>query len=229
MRSIVHESGNLHYDKRYFNDHYGTFIMDKDYYRLLSEYWAKVIFQAAANVRPVSNSCILDYGAGTGVVTAAFTNTACFDVAEYSVGLLRTLGRKVYDSAKEIPSAVFDGVLCSHSLEHYEEPKNTLESFHTYVRSGGFLILILPVDNDFSPKITPDDNQHLYCWNFQTISNLLRRCRWNPIFGTIIYGPFLLRTLGHVLSSEYAVDFARALGRVKRGFKSILVLSETYF
>jgi SAM-dependent methyltransferase len=167
-----------------------------------------------------------DFGAGTGVLTTALKNTACYDVAEYSRDLLRARGRRVYDRHEDIPVGSFDEVFCFHSLEHYKEPKRILESFRRFVRPTGYLILILPIERDFSPSITPDNDQHLYCWNFQTISNLPRDCGWTSGFGCEIYGSFTLHTLGRVLSSTKAVGLAFALGRVKRGFRSMLVLSQ---
>jgi ubiquinone/menaquinone biosynthesis C-methylase UbiE len=215
-----------HYNETYFAEHYGRFISNDDDYSLLSKYWKKAIFTSHKELSEFSNMQILDYGAGTGVVTAALKNAACYDVAEYSRNLLRARGRHVYNHPDDIPSEYFDVVLCSHSLEHYDDPKRVVESFRGYVRLGGYLVLILPIENDFSPRIVPDNNQHLYCWNFQSISNLLRVCGWTPGFACEIYGPFMLHTLGRVLSSTTAVDLAFAFGRVKRGFRSMLVLSQ---
>jgi len=215
-----------HYDETYFAEHYRRFISNNNDYSLLSEYWKKAIFTSLTEANQLLDMQVLDYGAGTGVVTAAFKNAACYDVAEYSRNLLRARGRHVYNHPDDIPRGIFDVVLCSHSLEHYEDPKRVLESFRAYVRLGGYLVLILPIENDFSPRIVPDSNQHLYCWNFQSISNLLRVCGWSVDFGCEIYGPFMRHTLGRILSSTKAVYLAFAFGRVKRGFRSMLVLSQ---
>lgn len=217
-----------HYDKRYFEEHYGGLLSDDSYYCLLSQYWKKAVFTPLSQLNVLPDARVLDYGAGTGVVTAALRHSACYDVAEYSRVLLRKRGREVFDRVTDIPHGAFDGVLCSHSLEHYEDPKRVLETFTRYVRSGGFLVLILPVDDDFSPTIESDENQHLYCWNFQAISNLLRICGWRPFFGVTVFGPCLLRTLGRVLPAGAAVDCAHAAGRLKRGFRSMLVAAQLH-
>jgi hypothetical protein len=167
----------------------------------------------------------LDYGAGTGVVSAALTNVDCFEVSAFARDSLRNTGRRVIERVEDIPLNAYDGILCSHSLEHHVDPHATLSVFRRAIRPHGHLVIVLPVETDYTVYMTPDCNQHYYCWTFQTLTNLLTHCKFRPVFGQIIYGPFLLRTLGRRLSTDLAVSIAHKLGRVKRSFKSMLMVS----
>lgn len=215
-----------HYDQSYFKSRYRGIIDDPGYYTVLAAYWATAICHPLAGSGFSAKAKILDYGCGTGVVSAAFPNAACFDIAPYVCSFLRLNGRAVFERTEEIPLAHFEGILCSHSLEHHENPKQTLELLRQYVHESGFLILLLPIERDFTPQMTPDLDQHLYGWTFQSISNLLRVSGWRPLIATSVYGPFFLRTLARVLPIQTAVALAHAFGRIKRGFPSMLLLAQ---
>lgn len=214
-----------HYGENYFVEHYSHLLGDPNYYRLLASYWARIILDPISAFGLSAASRFLDYGCGTGVVSAELSNAAAYDSASYACALLRSLGREVFDQADAIPADGFDAILCSHSLEHYPNPAETLEKFKHYVRRPGFVVLLLPIESDFTPTIHPDNNQHLFCWTFQTISNLLLLCGWQPLLAQTVYGPFLLRTIARWLRPSAAVELARKLGRIKRGFPSMLVLA----
>lgn len=179
-----------HYDKKYFEEHYGALIGDPEYYELLASFWARAIFDPLAAHGVKADQKILDYGCGTGVVSAAMPNSTAFDVAPFVREFLAARGRSVAADNSSIPKQAFDILLCSHSLEHYEDPKSSLELFKEFVKPSGYLILVLPIDSDFAPTIAPDNNQHLYCWNFQSITNLLIHCGWTPRASHCLYGPF---------------------------------------
>lgn len=221
-----------HYNEAYYEEHYQHVLGNDAYYGLLSSYWTKSIFEPLLPYARFNDSSVLDYGCGTGVVSAAMKNVTCFDTSECARKLLKDRGRTVYERAEDIPKGSFDAVLCSHSLEHYPNPMEELKAFRNYVREDGYLVLVLPVEVDTEVLLMPDNNQHLYCWTFQTISNLLHLCGWKPMFGEKIYGPFLLGTLGHMIPDQTAVLLAHKLGKLrgilptKGGFPSMLVLAQ---
>jgi ubiquinone/menaquinone biosynthesis C-methylase UbiE len=215
-----------HYDKKYFNEHYGGLIGDPAYYELLSSFWARAIFDPLAEFGVASDQKVLDYGCGTGVVSAALANSTAFDVAPFVREFLAARGRDVLADIASIPKQAFDILLCSHSLEHYQDPRSSLHLFREFVRPQGYVVLILPIDSDFTPTIIPDNNQHLYCWNFQSITNLLLNTGWTPRTACHIHGPYLLRTLGKAVRPDLAVSLALRLGRLKRSFPSMLVLAQ---
>jgi SAM-dependent methyltransferase len=213
-----------HYTASYFAARYAHIIGDEANYDALGRFWRAVIFEkldiGKGTAKPRK---ILDYGCGTGVITAGCGDADCFDVSNYATDFLKSRGRMVFTDAAQIPKAAYDVVLCCHSLEHYPEPLKALLEFKGYLAPGGVLVLVLPIETDFSVRLQPDVNQHFYCWTFQTISNLLRHAGWDPFFAEKIHGPFLLRTSAKLLPIKIAVAIARLAGRIKNEFPSILV------
>lgn len=223
MQSIApHE----HYDEEYFLGHYGPLVADAGRYHLLSQHWQFVLERHTARHGIDLAKNLLDYGAGSGVVSAAFSNTACYDTSPWSIEFLAKKNRTVFSKFEDIPRHAFSNLLCSHSLEHYENPCEALSNFRELVCSKGKLLLMLPVERDFTIHLEPDSDQHLFCWNFQTISNLLRLGGWKPLSGKLVYGPFLLNTLGKWFSPNLSVNVAAFLGRCRRNFESMLVVAE---
>ncbi len=140
---------------------------------------------------------------------------------------MRGKGTFVFDRPEDIPQAGFDAVLCSHSLEHHAEPLRSLESFRRFVKPGGMLILALPVEIRLGPALEADWDRHFYAWTFQTITNLLRHAGWAPFHQSMVYGSFILRTLGvrMGLPIEQAVRISEALGRLRGTYPTMLTVA----
>jgi SAM-dependent methyltransferase len=211
-----------HYDDAYYAGHYGGVLKDDLNYRLLSFYWRHVLF--VRNALDISGK-VLDYGSGIGQVTAALPNTACFDFSPFALAELRKRGRMVFENRSEIPRGEFDYVLSSHSLEHSPTPYDDLQEFRQYVRPGGRLLLVLPIEVNLRPSLQPDWDRHLQAWTFQTITNLLSVTGWNPILQSKIYGPYMLRTLGKRIPADWAVRAAFRIGRTRRGYPAMLTVA----
>jgi ubiquinone/menaquinone biosynthesis C-methylase UbiE len=211
------------YDEAYYRGHYGGLLDDADNYRLLSLYWREVLF-VRTGLDPAGK--VLDFGCGVGQVSAAMPDTVGFDFNSFSIRQLRERGRVVVERREEIPTAAFDYLLSSHSLEHSPSPADDLREFHRYMKPTGRIVLVLPIETEFKPTLQPDSNQHLQCWTFQTITNLLLVTGWRPTLQRVVYGPWMLRTLGKYMSDPRAVEWAVRLGQWKRGFASMLTIAE---
>ena len=212
------------YNKDYYLSHYSRVFEDKNYYELLSNYWKEVIFYRN-NINP--ELAVLDYGCGLGQVSASLSNVTFFDSSEYAVNFLLQRGKNALSRVENIPEKQFDFLLSSHSLEHSPTPANDLRNFHRYLKPGGKLILILPVEVDLKPSLEPDSNQHFQCWTFQTITNLLFYCGWCPIHQSTLYGPFLLNTLRSITSQHQSVKIAYWLSFLKKNYPSLLTIAES--
>jgi SAM-dependent methyltransferase len=211
-----------HYDESYYRGHYRSVVGDDLNYRLLSLYWRYVIFER--NGLSIGGK-LLDFGSGLGQVSAALPDTVCFDYSSYALEELRKRGRIVLDRRQDIERGAFEYVLSSHSLEHSPTPFYDLQEFREYVRPAGRLILALPIEKNDRPTLRPDWDQHLQTWTFQTITNLLLVTGWKPLFQSVIYGPYMLRTLGKQFSAIRAVRAAYGIGRLKRGYRTMLTIA----
>lgn len=210
------------YDKSYFESHYGRLLNDEAYFSIRAMFWKKAITSLWS---VPEESRMLDYGCGTGQVTAAFRNCQYYDISKDSRDYVKSKAKTVYQEPGAIPHGQFDFILSSHSLEHSPRPFDDLINFTRYARQDGHLLLILPVENTFRKSLKVDNNNHLYGWTFQTISNLLLASGWQPLFQSYIYDSFGLGMLAKWMPPEKAVHWAWRLGLVKKSFKSMFIVS----
>ncbi|MBU0480049.1 MAG: class I SAM-dependent methyltransferase [Proteobacteria bacterium] len=177
---------------------------------------------------------VLEIGAGTGINLSSVNKLAdvvAVEPAEEAREHCRKLGIKAVSSLDDLPTDVrFDYILMRHVLEHTNEPRQFLVTVRNMLAQGGKLVLVLPVESPYK-KIDPGDiDHHLYCWNRQTIGNLLtslgyrvteaRINRYNgrriflPVFkffGVGVYGK-LLSILGTIIPHSEIIVVAEEKG-----------------
>lgn len=216
------EKALSYYHENYHRAHYGSVLGDEREYYLLSLFWRYALF---ARHGLQLKGKMLDFGCGVGQVSAAFSDSVCFDFSVFAQGELRRRQRVVVEKREDIPRHVFDCILCSHYLEHSPTPYKDLQEFREYLIPGGQLVLVLPVELELRPALRSDWNLHLQAWTFQTITNLLIATGWTPTSQSHVYGPYMLRTLGRRLSAKLAVPLAYRLGRAIRANPSMLTIA----
>lgn len=222
------EKENFIYDDTYFYSHFEELIKNKDVYELLSRYWMEAIFYKNGLDTEAS---VLDYGCGLGQISAALKNVIYFETSKFAINFLKKQKKQIV-ALEDLPTNYFDIILSSHLLEHLPNPYELLIRFHKYIRTGGRLIIIVPIEHEqvknLKPVLEPDYvNHHLYCWTFQTITNLLIYCDWQPIYQSKIYGPFLLKTSASFLPRNCAVKIAFHMGRIVRNYPSLLTIAKS--
>jgi SAM-dependent methyltransferase len=211
-----------HYNADYFESHYGRQLNDSNYAALLGEFYRQQVFERLVP----GGQRVLDYGAGHGHLTCSI-NADCYDPSESAQRILSTMGRIALADSAAIPSNHYDVVFSSHSLEHSIQPRDELLTIYRVLKGHGTLVLILPLEQSPGrPIYASDDNQHLYAWNFQCITNLLLNCGFEIKHQEVFYGPFMLATLSRSLLSASASRIAAYLGRLKRQYPSLLTVAE---
>jgi len=211
-----------YYNESYHLEHYGSVVRDELGFRLLSLFWRHALFERSGLGL---EGKVLDFGCGVGQVSAALSDSVCFDFSQFARNELRKRHRVVVERREDIPRHVFQHILCSHCLEHSPTPYQDLQDFHEYVLPAGRLVLVLPVEVELRPALQSDWNLHLQAWTFQTITNLLVSTGWTPLSQSYVYGPFMLRTLGRRMSASHAVPIAYRLGRLVRANPSMLTIA----
>jgi SAM-dependent methyltransferase len=129
------------------------------------------------NVEP--GQVVLEFGGGLGTNLLEVGKRAQVYMVEPS-----PLGREIAGPAgvaavttvEELGDRTFDCILCRHVLEHLEHPAGVLRDLRSRLKSRGRLIVVVPCERPDAAPESNDLNHHLYCWNPQTLANLLDAC-----------------------------------------------------
>lgn len=126
-------------------------------------------------VRPTDK--ILEVGCGLGNNLVHIRKMAEVYATEPSPAardFAKGIGINAVASLEDLPTALqFDYVFLRHVLEHVSEPHAFLTELRGRLKPDGKIIIVLPTESPYSPVNPSDLDHHLYCWNRQTISNLL--------------------------------------------------------
>ena len=163
------------YEEEYHLAKHSYLYNDEEYYKVRAKVALAQYFKGIKKT-----STILDYGVGLGQnIYLVRHNSIGYDLSKFALDFCRKKGIRVTGNLKELKKNSFDIVLCCEVLEHLENPLKALKQIYSKLEDSGKLILLLPIDK--KRKLTlRDRNQHLYCWNYQTITNLLLRAGFLP-------------------------------------------------
>jgi len=200
-----------YYDVGYHGARHPQLIEDDTYFAARAEVQARFYF--AASERQLR---VFEYGCGIGQGIAALPNAAGWDISSEARTACRKRNLNVYDTLEEVPKSAWDIVFCRHVLEHLERPIDALATMRGLLKPTGELLIVVPKEEHFSSRLAPDLDQHLHCWNFRALNNLLFRAGLVPqtneyrymlgwhaflpirrLFGTAVY--YRVTTLGGLL------------------------------
>lgn len=156
------------YEKKYVLELHNYLYSNPYYYKIR----AKIALEKYFKKIP-KNSKVLEFGVGLGQNIFYLKNAIGYDISKFSLDFCHKKGIQITNNLNELKNKDFDVVFCSHVLEHLDHPINSLKLMKQKLKSGGKLILILPVEKQKKGKLKMEKSQHLYCWTFQTINNLL--------------------------------------------------------
>ena len=169
------------YEKEYHLNRHNHLYKDKLYYHTRAKVALRLFFKGIKK-----SSKVLEYGCGLGQNIFLVKNSVGYDVSRFALDFCQQKGIKVVDNLKDLNKyRGFDVVLSCEVLEHLENPLLALKEMNSQLKKGGKLILILPLEKDTKPT-TLDVNQHLYSWKPQSITNLLLRAGFYPVWYGII-------------------------------------------
>ena len=219
MGGTVSELHRAHYDGVYHAERHAHLINEDEYFLARAEVSPTFYFS-----RQERSAHIFDYGMGIGQEIAKLPNAAGWDFSPQARQVSRSRGLSVFDSLDVVPRQDWDFVLCRHVLEHIEEPLSALGIMRELLKVDGKLVLVLPMEHHQSVELAPDLNQHLYCWNFRTINNLLYRAGLRPISNTYRYilGYRVLLPLRRWLGTWAYRAGVRLTGRVTRNGELVI-------
>ena len=158
----------VNYEKGYYEGIYSGVMNNEKHYEVKAKLALRRYFEEIK-----LDAKILDFGCGLGHNTYYFKNSIGFDISNKSLKFCEAKGKTVIKSISEIDENSIDVIFSSHCLEHVPNPYETLLSLHSKLKNNGKLILVLPVERHGKANFELDHNQHLRCWNFRTMNNLL--------------------------------------------------------
>lgn len=218
------------YEKEYHQDRHSHLYRDNKYYKLRSKVFKHDLLKLLPHIDMIEDIKILDYGCGLGQNTYLFKNTTLYDKSEFAVKFCKNRkNRNATNKLKEIKNNNFDIIVCSEVLEHVENPLKELKDIRKKLDNNGYLVLVLPIDKWNRPSIS-DKNQHLYNWNFNTITNLLVRAGFYPKYEyhTIWKRTGFYKLMGLVEISFYLYLFFTKLSAILSGSKHMVVVAEKW-
>jgi SAM-dependent methyltransferase len=164
-----------YYNSTYHAERYPELISDETYFQARAEVQARFYFTADEQ-----RLRVFEYGCGIGQGIAGLPNATGWDISKKALDQCRQRGLRVVDDLDDVPRGSWDIVFCRHVLEHLEEPLAALKCMRELIGPGGELYLVLPKEKHSYSSFIPDLDQHLYCWNFRTLNNLLLRAGLVP-------------------------------------------------
>jgi SAM-dependent methyltransferase len=164
---------------------------------------------------------VLDFGCGGGYLLAGLPvkERLGVEINEHARGVAAANGIQVVRDTSEIRPGSVDVVISNHALEHVRDPFGELRKLHAVLRSGGHLVLWLPL-NDWrgDRKSAADRNGHLFTWTTLTLTNLLEEAGFGVASCEVVTDAWSLRTarLEDVLPSPVRRELRRLQAIVRR-------------
>jgi SAM-dependent methyltransferase len=138
---------------------------------------------------------ILDFGAGSGVMSEVLRNHGALVTAVEPFGYEYVAERKipVYRSLEEMQpmGRVFDGVVSLEVVEHLQDPLKDLKIMHSLIKPDGWLYISTPNSQGLNARLKQDHWRevlkagHLALYNPKSLSKLLllagfggKRLKW---------------------------------------------------
>ncbi len=169
---------------------------------------------------------ILDYGGGLGQNVYLFKNREVYDISKYARTFCETKKIKSIDNL-DSNKEKYGIIICSHVLEHVENPYETLKKIYEKLEKNGNLILVLPNEKNIRSSFEPDIHQHLFSWNFRNINNLLLRIGFKIKKNNLLYKNVGLQKLSFIgdINMELYYYITLAVGYIL-GYKEIYIVAE---
>jgi SAM-dependent methyltransferase len=159
-----------YYEDKYHSVRHRQMLADDYYFHARADVQSRFYFTPAERTLR-----IFEYGCGIGQGLAGLPNAAGWDISAEARAVCRQRSLDVYDAIGDAPKGAWDIVFCRHVLEHLEQPLEALGQMRELLSPNGELYLVLPKEQHYSLNIAPDLDQHLYCWNFRALNNLVFR------------------------------------------------------
>ena len=127
---------------------------------------------------------VLEYGAGYGYLSKRISqkfDSFAYDISKHSRNKIRDVSPKtqVLEKLSQIKKHKFDGIICLHTLEHINDPAETVKLFNESLNSKGVVVAVMPDTEGMGHKIKKDN---WFAYKDKTHISLLGGEEWVNIF-----------------------------------------------
>jgi SAM-dependent methyltransferase len=214
----------MEYEKGYHEELHNSLINNSELYRIRAKIAYNDYFKKIDRDKK-----ILEYGCGLGqnifILSQFGMNVYGYDISKFAVDFCNKQGINATTEWNKIPKV--DIIFSKFVLEHVTNPYDELKKMHDKLNDNGLIILVLAREKYTRVPLTPDENRHLWTWNFQAINNLLYETGFNVINNKMRYdrGGFtkLFKPLYQVIDSELLYTLGTKLVGVFTDSKEIRI------
>jgi SAM-dependent methyltransferase len=126
---------------------------------------------------------VLDFGCGGGFLLSNLTCKKKLGIEINETARINAikLGIDCFDNIDLIEDSSVDVVISSHCLEHTTSPHDVIIKIYNKLKSGGTIIIVVPIDS-FRVKYKPNNvDNHLYSFSPMNLGNLLNSVGFKDI------------------------------------------------
>jgi SAM-dependent methyltransferase len=146
----------------------------------LGEYgYSLIAKRRASKIQPyiLPTDKVLEYGVGPGWNLAKIKawKLKGLDVSSVVRDTVEAQGIEFVEKISAEDIAAYDVVICSHVLEHVENPNEVLTTILSCLKPNGKALFFVPYDfaRRFRKYFIDEPNHHLYSWCVQSFGNLV--------------------------------------------------------
>jgi len=145
---------------------------------------------------------VLEIGSSVGILLGIFKDKGweAWGVEpsgsiKYSKKRAHKLLKSTFEKCR-LPESYFDVVVLNHTLEHMENPRETLKKVNRILKRGGIVFIDVPNFGSLSSRISGEywkyllTNEHTYHFTKSTLTKILRKCNFEIIYSRSWSGIF---------------------------------------
>jgi SAM-dependent methyltransferase len=166
---------------------------------------------------------VLDFGCGGGYI---LSNLECskkigIEVNPHAREQAKKNGIEVYSSFDDLQNQNIDVIISNHALEHVLEPIKIIQKFYENLKSGGYVVCVVPFEQSHEDCFLFDKNdinQHLFNWTPRTLGNLFQAGGFKIIEATTVSHQFTPNFINSYENPSYhfeCVQYAKKMNNLQ--------------